>query len=172
MRLWASFAAGSSLGGALTGLGLALAAGLLSWLPATIRTGVLIVVVVALVVLDLVQARLRLPQRNKLIPQEVFADGLLIGIARFGIEYGSGVRTLIPSAASYIAASYLLLTNLDWWQTVALGAVFGFSRTLAIAQYLLLGRPGWSDFLARHTRVLERLGSVLTAALVIVLALA
>lgn len=171
MRLWVSFAVGSSFGGALTGLGLAVAGGLLSWLPATIRTGVLVVAVVALVVLDLVQARLRLPQRNKLIPQEVFADGLLIGIARFGVEYGSGVRTLIPSAASYIAACYLLLTNLDWWQTVALGAVFGFSRTLAIAQYLMLGRPGWSDFLAGHTRVLERLGSVLTGGLILVLAL-
>ena len=148
-----------------------MAGGLLSWLPATVSTGVLVVGVVALVVLDLVQARLRLPQRNQLIPQEVFADGLLIGIARFGIEYGSGVRTLIPSAAPYIAASYLLLTNLDWWQTVALGAIFGFSRTLAIAQYLLLGRPGWSDFLAGHTRVLERLGSALAGGLILVLAL-
>lgn len=32
-------------------------------------------------------------------------------------------------------------------------------------QYVLLGASGWQDFLARHTRVLERVGSVLAGLL-------
>ena len=32
-------------------------------------------------------------------------------------------------------------------------------------QYVLLGASGWQDFLARHTRVLERAGSVLAGLL-------
>ena len=85
---------------------------------------------------------------------------------RFGAEYGCGFRTLIPSAASYVAASFILLAGLDLGWAVLLGAAFGASRSLAVLQYILVGRPGWQRFLSAHTRVLERGGTVVTAALV------
>ncbi len=122
-----------------------------------------------LVVMDLLQRRLTLPQRETLIPQEVFAGGMLRGIAWFGYEYGSGVRTLIPSAASYIVAFALIMLNLPWWQTVALAGLFGFARSWASGLALAFSRgASWSALLGRHSRLLERLGSVVAGVLVAV----
>ena len=167
LHLWVPFAVGGLLGGATSGAGLAILSGLLSPLPAEIRGALAAATTVALVVMDLVQRRLRLPQRSRLIPQSVFAQGIARGIFRFGYEYGTGVRTLIPSAASVILAAALVLIALPWWQTVLVAAVFGASRTLAVLQYLVLGSDGWAEFLSGHTRLLERAGSVVTALLVL-----
>ncbi len=45
---------------------------------------------------------------------------------------------------------------------------FGAARSLAVLQYLVLGRDGWQTFLAMHSRLLERLGTLATAAFVLV----
>jgi hypothetical protein len=168
LHLWPPFAVGALLGGATTGIVLAVLSGLVSPLPTAWRVLVAAVGTVGLVVLDLLSPRLRLPQRTTLIPQEVFARGIARGIFRFGYEYGTGVRTLIPSAASYVVALALVLVNLPWWQTILVAASFGLARTLAVLQYLLVGDDGWGDFLSTHTRFLERAGSVVTGALVLV----
>jgi hypothetical protein len=86
---------------------------------------------------------------------------------RFGLEYGCGWRTLVPSAAPYLAAAFVLLVVPPLGWAVLLGAVFGAARSLAVLQYVLLGAPGWQAFLARHTRLLERAGSVLTGVLLL-----
>lgn len=164
LRLWGTFAAGATTGGAATGACLAVLAGLLSPVPETARWALLALGIAVLVALDLTQPRLRLPQRRVLIPQDVFDAGLARGILRFGVEYGTGVRTLIPSASSYLVAAFLVAANLPWGLTVLAGAVFGVSRTLAILQFVIVGRDGWQAFLAAHTRALERVGTV-TAAL-------
>ncbi len=158
---------GTTVGGALTGAVVALLAGLLSPVPASARLVAILALVPALLVLDLLTRRLPLPQRSALIPQHVFARGLLPGLLRFGFEYGTGVRTLIPGAASYLCAVYLLLANQPWWLTVAAGAAFGLARSLAILQFVLLGRDGWAQFLTGHSRVLERAGSVVAAVLLL-----
>ena len=139
--------------------------GLLSPIPLAARAVVFGVVAVLLLVMDLRQIVLQLPQRSQLIPQEVFARGMMRGGFRFGVEYGCGFRTLVPSAASYIAAAFVLLSGLPLPWAVALGAAFGASRALPVLQYILWGRPGWQAFLSSHTRSLERVGSVVTAAL-------
>lgn len=166
-RLWLAFAVGCTLGGAFTGTALGVLSGLLSPLPQAWRLGGWLLAVVALVVLDLWSPVLRLPQRRELIPQTVFSRGLARGGLRFGLEYGCGFRTLVPSAASYIAAGFVLLAVLPLGWAVLLGAAFGASRSLAVLQYLALGRPGWQDFLSRHTRLLERAGSLVTAVLLL-----
>lgn len=166
-RLWLAFAAGCAFGGLLTGMLLGVLGGLLSPMPPLWRTGALVVLAVLLVGLDLVSARLRLPQRSVLIPRQVFTAGLARGGFRFGVEYGCGWRTLVPSAAPYLVAAFVLLVTLPVWWAALLGTVFGAARSLAVLQFLVLGRPGWQSFLSRHTRVLERAGSVLTAALVV-----
>jgi hypothetical protein len=163
-----AFALGTALGGALTGLLLAVLSGLLSPVPPAARAVTTALLVVALLATDLLSPTLRLPQRDRLIPQEVFGRGLARGLFRFGVEYGSGVRTLVPGAASYMVAGYLVLAHHPWWFTVGAAAAFGFSRSLAILQFVLLGRDGWAQFLSGHSRVLERLGSTVTAVLLLV----
>lgn len=165
LQLWLAFLVGCAVGGTLTAVALGVFAGLLSPVPESVRAVVFAVLALALVVLDLRQPVLGLPQRRELIPQEVFARGMARGGFRFGVEYGCGFRTLVPSAASPIAALFLLLAGIPFGWVVALGAVFGASRSLAVLQYILLGRPGWQRFLTSHTRWLERGGTVLTALL-------
>lgn len=170
LPLWAAFAAGTTLGGLSTGLALGVLSGLVSPVPGTVRLVLLAVVVVGLVALDLLTARLPLPQRSELIPQEVFQQGMARGGFRFGLEYGCGWRTLVPSAASYLAAAFVLLVVPPLPYAVLLGAAFGAARSLAVLQYVLLGAPGWQAFLARHTRVLERAGTVIAGALLLLAA--
>ena len=165
LRLWAAFLVGCTVGGVFTGAALGVFSGLLSPIPLPVRAVVFGVLAAVLVAMDLRQIVLQLPQRSQLIPQEVFARGMARGGFRFGVEYGCGFRTLVPSAASYIAALFVLLAGLPLAWAVAAGAVFGASRALAVLQYILLGRPGWQSFLSSHTRWLERGGSVVTAAL-------
>ena len=167
LPLWAAFAAGTTLGGLSTGLALGVLSGLVSPVPGTVRLVLLVVVVVGLVALDLLAARLPLPQRYELIPQEVFQQGMARGGFRFGLEYGCGWRTLVPSAASYLAAAFVLLVVPPLPYAVLLGAVFGAARSLAVLQYVLLGAPGWQAFLARHPRVLERAGTAIAGALLL-----
>lgn len=164
-RLWLAFAVGCTLGGAFTGTALGVVSGLLSPMPRTWRLVLWLVAAAALAVLDLRSPVLRLPQRRELIPQSVFSRGLARGGLRFGVEYGCGFRTLVPSAAPYVAAGFVLLAVLPLGWALLLGAAFGASRSLAVLQYLSLGRPGWQEFLSRHTRVLERAGTVVTALL-------
>lgn len=167
LPLWGAFAVGTTLGGATTGLALGVLSGLISPVPETVRLALLVVVVLALVVLDLASPALPLPQRATLIPQEVFGRGMARGGFRFGLEYGCGWRTLVPSAASYLAAVFVLLVVPPWWSAVLLGAAFGFSRSWAVLVWIWLGAPGWQTFLARHSRLLERSGSVLAGVLLL-----
>lgn len=165
LKLWLAFLAGCVLGGAFTATVLGVFSGLLTPVPFTWRVGVLGALTLVLVVLDLREPALQLPQRTALIPQEVFARGMARGGFQFGVEYGCGFRTLVPSAASYVAALFILLAGLPLGALVLLGVAFGAARSLAVVQYILLGRPGWQQFLSSHTRVLERGGTVVTAAL-------
>lgn len=172
LPLWAAFAVGTTLGGLTTGLALGVLSGLLSPVPGGVRLGLFVLVALGLAVLDLASPVLPLPQRSELIPQEVFARGMARGGFLFGVEYGCGWRTLVPSAASYVAAAFVLLLVPPLWAAVLLGAAFGAARSLAVLQYVLVGAPGWQAFLARHSRLLERAGTVLTALLLLAAAVA
>ncbi|USQ80067.1 hypothetical protein NF556_21185 [Ornithinimicrobium faecis] len=165
MRLWLAFLVGCTVGGTFTSTALGVFSGLLSPVPVVVRALAFGILALVLLVMDLRQPLLRLPQRSQLIPQEVFARGMGRGGFRFGVEYGCGFRTLVPSAASYIAALFILLAGLPLGWAMLLGAAFGASRSLAVLQYIVLGRPGWQRFLSSHTRWLERGGTVVTVAL-------
>lgn len=145
--------------------------GLLSFLPQGPRLVTLVVVAVVLAVTDLATRRLPLPQRDALIPQEVFAGGMRPGLFRFGVEYGLGWRVLVPSAAPWILATGFVLLNLPWWQTLLAGAVFGAGRSVAIWQMIFFASQGWQARLLRHTRALERLGSVTVTGVVVAVAI-
>ena len=170
VALWVPFAAGTTVGGLITGLILALGSGLLSPIPPTIRWGVALLAVAALVIRDLGSAKLALPQRDELIPQEVFFEGMAVGLFRFGVEYGTGWRTLIPSAAPYILVVTMLAANLPWWQSALIGAAFGFARAIAALQLAVGTGAGFQTFLSGHPRLLERAATVVSAVLVTVAA--
>ncbi len=147
---------------------MAVLAGLLSAVPADLRRGGFLLALVALVLLDVLTDPLPLPQRSELIPQDVFTRGMGRGLFRFGAEYGTGVRTLVPSAAPWLVLVWLLVVNLPWWQGIVLGLAFGLSRALAPLQFVLVGQDGWQAFLAGHSRLLERSGTLTTGAALLV----
>lgn len=167
LSLWGAFATGTTLGGAATGATLGVLSGLVIPVPLQVRLVLFVLLVVALVALDVLSARLPLPQRSTLIPQEVFHRGMARGGLRFGLEYGCGWRTLVPSATAYLAAVFVLLVVPPWWVAVVLGAAFGLSRSWAVLLWIVLGAPGWQAFLAGHSRLLERAGSVLAGVLLL-----
>lgn len=133
-------------------------------MPLRARWALAAVLIVGLVILDLTSRKLPVPQRDQLIPQEVFHEGMPLGLFRFGVEYGTGWRTLIPSAGPYVVARALLAANRPWWQAVLVGAAFGAARAATALQLILAGGDGLTTALAAHRRVLERLATVVAAA--------
>lgn len=123
-------------------------------------------VLIGLGLRDLLWRSLRLPQRVIPIPQSVFVGSHRRGLFRFGVEYGSGVRTLVTAAAPVVVALGLVLDAPHPPIGVMLGAAFGVSRGLAPLLHLVLQSPTWQDQVARQMRMTSALGTLLTAALV------
>lgn len=88
---------------------------------------------------------LPLPQRRKLIPQSVFEAGMLPGLFHFGVEYGSGVRTLVTAGAPIVVLGGLLLGALPGPWIVLGGVAFGAARGLAPLLHLMARDPEWQQ---------------------------
>lgn len=85
---------------------------------------------------------------------------------RFGLEFGSGVRTYITSAAPFVVAiSVLLLVN-SAWVSMAVGAAFGVGRSLVPIQAALFGTEEWHTRVGAMTRIVEKGGTGVALALV------
>ncbi len=98
----------------MSGAILAVLAGLALVISEPARTAALVIGNAGLLILDMGTRTLPLPQRSVLIPQQVFSRSRGGGLLRFGIEYGTGFRTLIPSASAYTLAMFVLLSNPLW----------------------------------------------------------
>ena len=125
---------------------------------------------VALAGHDVRSAVVRLPQRRSLIDQRVFTASPALGFARFGVEYGSGVRTYLPSTAPYAAALLLLLAADGALPGLLAGVAFGLGRAVAPVQAALADERQWSRDLAAAHRWLERAGSLTVAGVAVLLA--
>jgi hypothetical protein len=161
--LWAWFAGGLLAGGALVGGLLGLLAVLL---PLTPTRGAVALAALAAVVLaahDLRVAAVALPQRRSLIPQEVFLRSPAVGFVRFGLEFGSGLRTYVTSAAPYAVVALVLLTTEGALAGLLAGASFGLGRSVAPLQAVAADEAHWSADLAAVSRTLERAGSLAVA---------
>lgn len=138
------FVAGSSLGGAIVG---GVAGGLGAWLVPD-RPSVAATVVVALALLGAaLDARLggvHLPTITRQVDERWLHKyrGWVYGFG-FGVQLGTGVATIITSAAVYVMLLAALLTR-SFVAGVAIGVTFGFVR-------------GASILLARHVRTPEQL---------------
>ncbi|HVN13202.1 MAG TPA: hypothetical protein VMT69_13990 [Kineosporiaceae bacterium] len=132
-----------------------------------VSTGLAAAVVVALAVYDLSVATVQLPQRRALIPQEVFLRSPALGFARFGVEFGSGVRTYVTSAAPYGVVVLVLGTTDGPTAGLLIGACFGLGRALAPLQAVVADEVRWSADVAATSRFTERAGSVVVAAVAV-----
>jgi hypothetical protein len=110
-----------------------------------------------------------LPQAARQIPRSVFTSGSPEGGAfKFAFEYGTGLRTFVPSAAPYAAAILALLAYGERPVLILMmGAFFGGGRAYAVAERASMGRLEWSELVARHGRSLEK-GSSILAGLAII----
>jgi len=160
MALWAAFAAGLSLGGLASGFLVGLLAALLPFSPTPSSLLILIVLVVALVVYDLQADVVRLPQRRSLIPQDVFLHSRAEGFFRFGLEFGSGIRTFVTSSSPYIVLVALLGTTNDVRLCCAAGLAFGLGRSVGPLQAVFADQTLWSSDLTRVSRHMERGASI------------
>jgi hypothetical protein len=132
--------------------------------------GVAAVLAVGLAAYDLQVPSVELPQRRSLIPQEVFLRSREVGFLRFGLEFGSGVRTYVTSAAPYAVVVLLLFATDGPLAGLLLGACFGLGRALAPLQALAADEALWAADVSRTSRFTERAGSVVVAAAAVWLA--
>jgi hypothetical protein len=156
----------------MTGVAVGLLAALLPWTPSSGAVLVVAVAAIALAGYDLRVRKVNLPQRRELIPQEVFFRSHAGGFLRFGLEFGSGLRTFVTSASPYILIVMMLGLSTSFTQVVLVGAAFGFGRSIGPLQAVLAEDRFWSQDLTSTSRLVERLGSVLAAAVAVAFAVA
>ena len=169
IRLWLVFVAGLAIGGALSATAIGLVAAL--WPHSAVSAVIAAAIAVSLAIYDFVVSKVDLPQRRSLIPQEVFLRGRGAGFLRFGIEFGSGMRTFVTSASPYILIVMLLGLPVSFLQTILAGLLFGAGRSIGPLQAVISDNDYWSRDLGRASRLLERLGSALAASVALTAAL-
>jgi hypothetical protein len=163
------FAAGLALGGALTGGLLGLAAVLLPFSPTPASLALAALSAIALAAYDLHARAVALPQRRSLIPQEVFLRSHAAGFLQFGLEFGSGVRTYVTSAAPYAVVALVLLATDGALPGLLAGLSFGLGRAAAPLQAVGADEARWSGDLTAVSRLLERSGSAVVAVVAVLL---
>lgn len=159
------------MGGALSAAAIGILVALLPWTPSAGSAVIAAALAVSLAAYDVMVARVNMPQRRSLIPQEVFFRSHVLGFLRFGIEFGSGVRTFVTSASPYILIVTLLAVPASFGQVVAVGLAFGVGRSIGPLQAMLADDVHWSEDLGRTSRLVERIGSILAAAVAVTVAL-
>ena len=137
---------------------------MLPWTPTAVSVGAVAVAAIGLATYDLQVPSVELPQRRSLIPQEVFLRSREAGFLRFGLEFGSGVRTYVTSAAPYAVVALVIGVTDGPLAGLLLGACFGLGRALAPLQALAADEARWAADVARTSRFTERAGSVVVAA--------
>ena len=119
------------------------------------------IVIVALVGHDLTSRSCRLPQNRRLIPQQVFLLTRPIAAIRFGVEYGTALRTFNPSAAPYLLAIAVVVSRPFLLEAGLVAVCFGLGRSVGVWQSIFFGSDGWQNDVRSTSRYLERTASVL-----------
>ena len=148
------------------GIGLVTVGALLQgFIPDAVLTLVLGLLAIPLILWEFRVVRFPLPQNRRLVPENVFRFGPVIGPFQFGIEMGTGMRTFAPSALPHLLVLFVVLA-----MTALLGLVaalgFGTGRALMGMSSVLSGDPGRWDAAWRRTTTFARL--VLTPIYVLV----
>jgi hypothetical protein len=141
----AVFTLGLLLGGTLTATVLWLLSGLAAPLPATVRTGAVLVVAALGVARETGWIRIPMPQNARQIPQEVLRYRIRRGALQFGFELGTGVRTFVSASAPYVVALGLLLAHEGPVTTILTGTGFGAGRAVTAAVRYASHHDDWDD---------------------------
>ena len=143
----ASVAAGAATGLVLGAVGQALIS---LWnIPAPAPLAVLAVAVLVGALFDAKVIRRPLPTWHRQVDERWLTTyrGWVYG-AGFGLQLGTGIVTIVPSAVTYAALAAALLTG-SWQGGLLVGLVFGAVRTVPL---LLTGRLRTADALYRVTQ--------------------
>jgi len=168
--------AGAYLFGAISGAlvttsALLVLSGLLSPVPATLRSGLALVGIAGLLVRSAGLLDVELPQRRYQIPRATFGPSPTRSAYRFAFELGTGVRTYITASAPYALAATLVLSSpasLGTAVLCTLGAAFGYGLGRSV---VVVGQAMHRSVAVDHPRVWLRAADIvsLTGALLLVL---
>lgn len=162
LKILVSFAAGCMLGAVGSGLLLWVASGLVQPVPREARVAVLIALTVGTLLIDLAGRADVLPQSKRQIPIEVFTRPPAGAGFRFGTEYGSGLRTYLPTATAHLLALSIVLLMPGPRAAIVAGVGFGLGRAaMPIARAVDGTRDRWD---AKLERCLPRIRAVVAVA--------
>lgn len=110
--------------------------------------------------------RQMLPAARRQISSTVFAGSSFRGAARFGFEYGSGVRTYVTSATAYVFVVYIVIGRPSPLSVLWMGVCFGIGRSYyLLVRVVARDRVMASAGLLRVTGVLGSSGATVLLAL-------
>lgn len=160
----AAYAAGAMLGGSTTAAVLILVSVFAMQLPAPVRLGAVVLAAAAALVHDFDIRRLALPQNQRQVPRDVFANGALHGFFQFGYEMGTGLRTYVTTATPYVVAVMLLFLGPSLIEILLAGTGFGAGRAAMPAFRRWSGDPwNWDELLKRRLGLMARLSTAVAA---------
>ncbi len=158
----ADFMIGIALGGGFTGLLVGTVGTLGSGVPAPIRVTALAIAFTWIILLLMARGADGLPQRRRLVPQEVAATGG--GAFQFGFEMGTGFRTYSPSPAPLLLA-FVVMINGSVQIGLAAGVAFAAGRIVAATLRLTAtNREALDNGFERSRKVLVALGVLVSGA--------
>jgi hypothetical protein len=160
------------LAGALTsGLVAGAVGGIVSLVPVAPRTWLAAGILAVMLGFELAGRPLNLPQRRRLVPQEVIRRADVEGPLQFGFEMGTGVRTFMPTALPHALVVFVVLLG-GLGPGVLAGLGFGLGRALMPVARSGHGDPArWDRLLARRLRLVARLCATAFAVAALTLAL-
>lgn len=148
-----AFTVGVSAGGLFTLAAAHVLGGLLSWIPLGGRQGLAAVACLLVAAHAAGLVRLRLPQRQGMIPIERFDRRPSAAQLLFGLELGSGLRTYLPSPAPHLVVGLVLLHVVPASALPVLALGWGLGRALPLVARLGEGeRGGWAGRTALSQR--------------------
>lgn len=108
------------------------------WLGGPARPVALVVVAVLLVLRDRGILRFRLPENQRLVPEQVFRHGSFLGPMQFGLEMGTGMRTFVTSWLPYLVVVWIVIDP-QFPQAMCLAMGFASGRLLMAVQSIRSG---------------------------------
>jgi hypothetical protein len=149
-----SYVLGSVVGGLAIGAALGALGLLLRPLPSSARLGVAAGLALVGAGADLARARVRLPTVRRQVDEMWLGRyrGWVYGVG-FGAQLGTGVATVVTSAATYVVLGLALLSG-SAVAGAAIGAAFGLCRAAPIWSMRTVAAP--APLRERHRRLAQR----------------
>lgn len=157
----AVLALGLAAGGVVTGLIVAVAGGLLSWVPATVGSYIVAAVALAVVLRDLDVVSIPLPARKWQVPRSILDLEPRRAAAGFGFQLGLGFRTYVTASSPYLLVVALIFLKAPLTLCLACGAAFGLGRlAIALGRYLSADGDDWESLADSRAGMLRRVTAV------------